>query len=375
MIAKIILNLGLVCVPFFWWAEYNTRDPKMALALAFALALSLICFYKGKMKPFRNIWLLIFLGYLVVGYFFSPKIIFKDLCLIPNFHVWKPYLYIAVFSMMLISVSTMKLTVPDKMFTIKVMSWVGFVMSLYVICQFFGLDQFYKEKIDNVLCITQPHLGGTLGSPTIVASFIAMLVPFAIHLKKWVFVIAMGTAVIMTKSIMSIGAMTGGILFYIFFVYKLRAAAVLLTIIVLLIGYGVKDKTKLLQTSGRITEWKYIVSEIKEDQALTGRGMGSYLYLHLMKHKCKFRQAHNDYLELAHNAGIIGLALFLTSIGYMIYLSFSVQRLNMVFVSSFVIIGLCAFGSFVFQLNPHIYYSIVIAGFLHNKQEGSWVKP
>ena len=58
------------------------------------------------------------------------------------------------------------------------MSWAGFIMAVYVILQALGWDQFFEVKPEqHFKAVTQNGLGGNLGQPTIVAPFLAMIIP------------------------------------------------------------------------------------------------------------------------------------------------------------------------------------------------------
>ena len=50
MLIKALIALGLIITPFIVLSGYDTRDPKMAMALVFALAIGLLAFYKGELK-------------------------------------------------------------------------------------------------------------------------------------------------------------------------------------------------------------------------------------------------------------------------------------------------------------------------------------
>ena len=90
--------------------------------------------------------------------------------------------------------------------------------------------------------------------------------------------------------------------------------------------------------------------------------------------KSTFDKVHNEYLQVMSSMGIIGLGLFIASILFMIKESFLSYFSNIntpevvTLLCSFVCISLIAFGTFVWQISPHNFYTVVIVGLLHNRR-------
>ena len=394
-IVKLLINLGLVVIPFFIWPGYDTRQPKMALALMIALALSLLVIFNGSIKRFKNYWLLIFIGYLPINIYLAPKI--EIILLRSNvgaFWVWKPIFFIVVFSLMLIAISSIKFSRKDIGTMFNIMVWCGFIMSLYVLSQWSYVDQFFVDNAyaANWNLIDNNRLGGTLGNPTIVSPFIAMIVPIALYLKRYIKAFVMCLAVYITHSQVAIGALIIALLFLIGAKGKKRLIASCLTLLivfsVLVGGYFKSPKIKdFVNDNRRFQVWSMIVKDLTtpiiKDSHLTypftGFGIGSFGYTFHIKHRNNFLQAHNEYAELGYNTGLIGLILFLCGIGYMIRTNFSFRdvwkgradRYRMTLLSSFICIALSACGTFSFQLGAHVFYVIIICGLLHNNKGGS----
>jgi O-antigen ligase len=78
-------------------------------------------------------------------------------------------------------------------------------------------------------------------------------------------------------------------------------------------------------------------------------------------------------LQVFSEAGFVGLFLFLAAIGYMLkqvfyaYLDEFNRKEVVALFSSFLCIGLVAFGSFPWQIAPIIYLTIIVVGLLHNQ--------
>lgn len=390
MIITALISLGLVIVPFFLPRGYDCREPKMALAIGIALSLGLWGLYKGILKPIKNIWACLFIGFLPLSVLMAPgtlqlKLFGADLTL---FWVWKPLYIIMVFFLMFLTVSSYEFKAKEIKVILTIMSWVGFLMSFYMILQFFYIDQFVRNLYGSNFNL-MGRVGGTIGQPTLVSAFVAMVIPIAIYLKKYIFAIIMFIAVCLTRSQVSIGAMVFSLMFLYGMTGKKQFISMIsLSIILgslLIADYVIRKESGIVSLSGRAKGWEQTYKDITEpfvkgDEAghgITGYGIGSFHYLHRLKHHSNFAQAHNEYLELCFNTGIVGLGIFLCAIWYMVRINISFKDIfnkkvnwyRACLLSSFVCIGTAAGGNFVWQIAPMAFYTITIAGLLHNKGE------
>lgn len=391
MIEKYLIVFGLAIIPFFNLSGSKTREPKMLLAVAFAFAITLFAVYYGKLKPLKNRWLLLFVGYLFFSVLLAPKP-FIDLwgLQVKNFWVWQPMFKIIVFFFMFVAVASIEWRAKDISLFLNTMVWAGFIMAVYAVIQFLRLDQFFYVIPDRGVT-TMPHIGGTLGNPTVMSSFIAMLVPIAFYLKRYWKALAIIIAVCLTCSQVAIGAMVISLMVLVAVKNKrtIVVTGAILLAVVLFLGIGYFKSSRInafIGDNGRFSHWEQIAKDLnspinagsKKKYPLTGLGMGSFKYIYHLKHKNSFHQAHNDYLELAYNTGLIGLILFLCAIGYMLKQNFSlkavrlgkINKYRLHLLSSFICVSICAGGTFVFQLGSHIFYTIVVAGLLSSTQRG-----
>ena len=106
MLIQALIIFGLVTIPFLLIPGYDTREPKMALALTVALAAGLVAIYQGKLRPFRNKWILIFLAYLLLSIRFAPTLITAK---VPNLWSWKPAFEMLTFALLVMTVAGLKL--------------------------------------------------------------------------------------------------------------------------------------------------------------------------------------------------------------------------------------------------------------------------
>jgi hypothetical protein len=390
MIINTLIALGLIITPFIVLTGYDTRMPKMAAALVFALALSLWVLYKGHIKPFANKWVLIFIGYLLLNIYLSPKpdIILFDIR-VGNIWVWQSVSYIIIFSLMLISTASIEFKPQDIKRLLNIMVHCGLVMAVYCILQALCLDQFFKSiggGTDSLLYANQ--IAGTLGNPTIAAPFMAMLIPLALYLKRYIFAVIMALATILTMSQVGIGAMAVSLLFYFAVKSKRNLIIAVSTGIIAISAYAfICPVRATINDSYRFGAWKTMTEDMVKPNPgarypITGIGTGSFGYTFHVKHArheihSTFIQAHNEYLELFWNTGLVGLDLFLCAMFYVWKQNFSIKAVlsstanqyRMALLSSFLCISICAGGTFVFQIGTTIFYTILIVGLLTNTSE------
>ena len=370
---RFLLSLGLIVTPFITIRGMNTRDPKMIAAIAIAMALGLLGIFNGT-KPFKNKWVLAFVGFLLVNIFLCPKP-----AIVGAFWAWESLSKILIFLLMFLSVSSMNLDLKNKKNIINIMVWVGIAMSAYCILQSFGIDQFFADAATQARLHTPSYkICGTLGHPTLVSAFIAMIIPLSFYLKKYWASALMLVAVIITKSDIAAGALVLSLIFYIGLRNKKTAiiTAILTTILAsaLTFAYVTTPFKAYIKDSGRFAMWadvfkstnKPAINGLKQKYPITGIGIGSFGKIYHTKDKNNtWYQAHNEYLETYYNTGVIGFILFM--LGWMTFFKrrniFSNQY-NKYLLTSFFCISVCAAGTFPWQLGAHAYYTITILGLL-----------
>jgi len=382
--------LGLAIIPFYelllsLLVPHNfpvfmpdTRIGKEYIALGFMLASSLVVLFKDGIKPVQNKWLLIFVGFIFLSIFRAPDFILENG--LRNFWMWQPAAY-AIIILLFISVVASVDALNHDMIKNTIVG-VGCAMAIYVFVQLAGLDPlFFVNDREDTKFLRAAALGGMLGQPTLVAPFIGMCIPFALVEGRWVISILMLTAVILTQSAVGVVATIAGVMVVLFF----KSPRVFLALGIVcagIFGFAIyKDRlntgNEFFNSSGRLGIWKHIVKDIQEPphaktnkiHALTGFGPGSYRYVFVTKHQTEFVRAHNEYLEMIYNIGIIGFVLFgifvwslWSDLAGRIFYDDTVLALW----ASFIIIALAALGTFVWQLAAHMFYTAVILGSILN---------
>lgn len=360
----------------------NTRTHKEMMAITIALAIGLSALYRG-VEPFKNKWLFFFILCQLITINLMPKI-----PLVINgidnsgFWVWKPLFEVICFLLMGIAISSFKFSNFEIRYILSAMFYVGLFQAVYVISQTAGFDQFFLSKPREIIgSVGFPERTGFLGQPTLVASFIAMCIPIGIYLKKYYFTLTLIIAILLTHSTMAIGAVFVGLISYISLRNPTRAVPIIA--VSGIIGFvGILSGIIKFFDNGRFVAWKSIISDMANttikgyngsDFSIFGHGLGSFTYLSTAFDAQRFAQAHNDYLEIFYCCGIVGIFFFLTAMVFLIkqiyqtYLKKENTRMIISLFCSFLIISICAFGSFVWQLGGHIFYTVVIVGLLLNE--------
>ena len=418
----ILLKIGIVLLPFyellarlFPYATVHTPDTRIAksfIGIWISLAIGVFAFYSGEIRKCTNIWILFFLLFIPLNIHMAPQYHFNINGVdSPNYWVWKPFVMYLSYFIMFMYVQSLNITKDIINDIFSTMVWCGFIMSVYVIVQNLGWEQFFDIRLgDSFRSVTKPATVGTLGNSTLISPFIAMIIPIALYLKRitctipyhnrpiftissWIVVPTLIYAVIASQSNMAIGAMVVSLIFYSCLRWKMRA--VFAIYLALMLSFSVLNgmrhlnpqkfnaiKTQLTTTSGRVKVWKDIIriskeeklgSSVKTRHPFTGTGIGSYQVLIQKLTETIFGQAHNDYLQILVTMGMGGLVLFLMSILYMLRSAmyafideFNKPEIIALFCS-FLCISLAAGGTFVWQIAPIIFLTVIIVGLLHNR--------
>ena len=386
MVERILISIGLIATLVLPVFNIYGRSARMGISIFMALALCLWGFYSGKIKAIKNRWLLFFLLFLLVSTWQAPKVqaVMGDMS-IQNPWAWKTMFIYLVFFGMFAFISSNPFSKKDKDFILKIMVWCGFIVSLHCLAGFFGHTQWLRVIDSRVkVYLTQPHMGSVLQHPTLVSIFIAMLVPLALYLKKWLMATVMVITVCLTFSHAAIGSMVVSLLCLLGMRNKKWFISVIIILVLsssfLIIGYNTHPKIKKFANSnGRYEIWKNIVEDLKkpfpkEDEraySFTGFGPGSFRYLYHIQHKAsrddvRTFEAHNAYMQILSEKGKIGLIFFLLAL-FSYFKSVRITQENKYLLSSLICILVGAGATFALQIAPIDFYACMIAGLLINK--------
>lgn len=386
---KLLIILGIIIIPFYEIflkalpfvvsVAPDARCTKEIIAMVFALSIGLLAVFRGEIKPFRNKWLLLIPVYLLFNLIMAPHSdLFINNVEVGDFYFWQPFAEVLCFGLMIIAISSMEIQF-DEVFRVMVIC--STVMAGYVVLQGLGLDQFwYVKQGQQFETVRGRVLGGNMGQPTLVASWMVMMVPLAIYIKKYWMAGLIVVACLMTKGAMV--AMALGLIFIMIIVYLSQGygkfiiawlvSLALLALFVVAVNPKIRNQA-ISRMDGRYEVWTNMVKDIRNGQIedghkypITGIGFGRFPFIFPDKHKLQFMQAHNDTLEFIYNCGLIGGFLLLAGIFVMIK-GIEITPLSFSVIMSFVAVFFCSLGSFPFQLGAHQFYSAILVGILNGE--------
>ena len=389
---KALLYLGLLVTPFVFIPGLDVRDVKMPCAVFFSTILIAAGFYFQDVKRLDNKWLWALLAYIPVSIYFAPiPEIWLNGIDVTYFWCWEPYLQITLFALTVVVIAGYEFTHKDVNVLFNLFFYCGLATAGYMVLQYFGHDQFFKPV--DAFIDGKGHVSGFIGNPTHAAPFVAMTLPFAILLRRWVAVPVFVTAIFMSNSQMAYGSMFVSMLFYMGTRGPRRLYAAAIILIMGLVALGVNTAyappgKRFLQDNERIHHWTQILKDVRNpltkdaEQAypFTGRGLGSFKYVYHIEHPGgkntpnRFHQAHNEYLEFLYSTGAVGLFLLVMAIYATIKRRLRIRDIfdgmidekDAALMAGFLCIVLNAGGTFVFQIGTTAFYTVVFAGLLHN---------
>jgi len=352
-----LLNIGFLLLTGLPILIQCTQHTKTQVFMLISLVLCLRAFYKGSLKT-NNLFLLFALLSLVFTWRYG----------LINEHM--PYLLILLAVGYYLGISR---KTAEK--SLKWIMWGVFGVACYGILQGLGFESLFIENFNNPNALPTPswRMGSTIGNPTYLGAFVACMIPIAIRERNWWCTGVYVLCVFMTKSDMAIGAMLASLLCIPFMVN--RKMFIYGCILALLLGANIyvhKDKVlPYVNDSGRVGHWERIVKasfkgrkvintktgyKTRKKYNLFGYGAGSFKNLYPKKMTNEnFKRAHNEYLQMYWEFGIVFLVLFLCSISYCLVYGYDIYT-----KSAIICLCLNAFGLFVWQLAPIQFLSIYI---------------
>ena len=365
-------------MPFTVSTSPDSRCTKEILAMVFALSIGLLAVFYGQIKPFKNKWFLLIPIYLLFNLSMAPHFdLFINNVESGNFYFWKPFAQVICFLLMIIAISSSEINI-EKILNVMVIC--GTVMAGYVVMQKLGLDQFWVARQGQQFeGVHGRVLGGNLGQPTLVASWMVMMVPIAFHLKRFWMAWLIVAACLLTQGAMVIISLLSILTIAIFYFNpQLRKSivgifAILLISVSALLYFNSSFRSKIDERmDGRSTVWTNIIKDIRHGQIdglhkypITGVGLGRFAFIFPDKNKSPFHEAHNDTLEFIYDCGIAGAFLLFAGLLFMAR-NIPVNGLSFSVGLSFIAIFICSLGCFPFQLGAHQFYASVLVGLLHN---------
>jgi len=416
-----VLAFFLFAVPFFTWQGWadGIRFPKENLSIIGFLAIIGTSFSLYRLRPFKNKWLFLFLGWCflltIINFYLIPVYLEKVVLDMPtSFIAYKELFYITLITLTIVCLASIipkERRVKDfRFFEInfketldfqaiaKVVSWVVIIVSVYSFIQALGLDEIYRCADPSTGWVAQTPLTldpikklsvgdmsrrsvATMGNPSILAVFVSMCLPLCLYLRQKLGYIAFlsGLGVIgLTLSFTAILGLIAGLTVYLWFNHKkiLLWLLVLAIPITFYLSGSQKFEHKLkhfLNPTGRVEvhkeAWKLIV-----EKPMFGFGLGSFEYLigsnpHVLSrlNNQSWKELHDEYGQIWFTTGFIGLTLFL---GFIVS---SVRQFlknitdeSVALLASLTVFLVMSFGYFNFRVAPISFYGAVFTGLFLN---------
>lgn len=172
----------------------------------------------------------------------------------------------------------------------------------------------------------------------------------AIGYRMWAYVPAAAFGIVVTDSRLALIAAIAGALvlmrrwpaFFIAFTAGLASAAAF-------VYFDSEDAARLISLNDRLAFWQVTAANL----SWVGYGFGSYPSLFPL-----WEHAHNEFLEVAFEVGVIGAGLLIAVFAYALRSSDDVAR------AAFVSLLVCCLGSFPLHLPTTAYLAALLAGYL-----------
>lgn len=243
----------------------------------------------------------------------------------------------------------------DKIY--KTFCFIAIVQSVYVLLQFLQLDQFFLNisHLINNQKVSWPV--GLWANEALVSWCIAICSPFFLRFKEPRFKVGYGVcfmACLATKCSAGIVAFILGFIFWLFFTKGRKYAIILLVCLSLFGAWALQSGkfTYYFNPTHRFEVWKKAI-DIYKEKPITGRGLGSFR-MEFYNLAPEFRsdghwaQAHNDYIQVLYEHGLVGLGILL-SLMWITFLSFWRKRVGLIPVTSLFVMAMLAFWGFPFR--------------------------
>uniref|UniRef100_A0A6M3L1S2 Putative O-antigen ligase n=1 Tax=viral metagenome TaxID=1070528 RepID=A0A6M3L1S2_9ZZZZ len=263
---------------------------------------------------------------------------------------------IVLFGMFYFALHNIKL---DRDLIYKTFGFIAVFQSVYIILQHFQLDQFFHNisYLSNTNPVRMCWPVGLWGNEALVSWCIALCAPYLLAYKQLRFKVGYGLcgiAILLTKCSAGIAGFILGYIFWLFFNKKRYSRLLAVTLIIVILSVG-----GLGYTSGKLAEyfnpthrfqvWKKTI-ELGKQHGITGWGIGSYRQL-FFRQAPEFQddghwaQAHNDYVQLFYEQGIIGVGI-IVSLLWIAFLQFWRKRKGLIPMTSLVALSIIAFFGF-----------------------------
>ena len=362
---NILFLILLVGLP---WANFlfNKFDIWSAQGLFFQLGILIIfsCsfFLKPKSKEIRNYPLGTFVlwsGLITLFYWTIYMLKTKQypiMIFLPFFNL----LCVVLFYKLAVEYLTEK----DIARILKGLSISVFVVLCYCILQILNLDQFYTAVYDKqglaLGTIGQDALVGTIGNATHLAGYLAICQPLFFK-KNWFNGIALTIlwfVIIMTKSASGLCVALAVLWFWLLLKKQYKWFLFIIIICLIPVTLYWQRIPEFIDPAGRLSIWK-ILLKIFKTRPITGWGLGMVRAMNI-KEAGTWSHAHNEYLQVAVELGIVGLGIVVWGIVDYFRRFWKLRNDDLAIKMAEIFFGFCLLGLFLFPAHLFLMATIGI---------------
>jgi hypothetical protein len=365
------LCLGFSFYPFIPESILNYWVCKDFLALLFAGIIFSISINKQGLRAQSNPWPAILVGYIVIHNFIVPKFEIENKTdrMIVTLWEYLPIAFSLVYYLFFLSIQNICVTSRRKQVLMRTLMWIGFLSAVYLVFQFFGLDERQDlNTFTDTKSTDSASLTSFLTHPNYAGSFVAMCIPFALYFQRWWMSALMAVSVVLTQSHIAIGGLVLGVAFYAWFSMNLSYRWLFLVCYFLLFSlYGVLNHVGILGfpiDNGRLNVWFLMWEDIKQ-LPLFGHGFGSFRILFQVEHGINWAAAHNELWQFIYECGFVGGMILISGCWKILedaFIEIKENGIMLALCASFIITLVCSFGQFIYQLEPFRFVTIAIVG-------------
>lgn len=207
----------------------------------------------------------------------------------------------------------------------------------------------------NSLSLAYSGVSGLIGQPNITGAYLAICLPIFLVYYRWALGLVI-VALVMTKCNGAMIAGMAGIAFYYLFTAKAKQTVLVISLVLILaVGFCFIDKPDY--SSRLIIAKEVICKQMTGWSILTGHGLGSFSRAKINVSKSGnatswMAQAHNEYIQVYFELGLIGLAIILGFIGSLIIrFTKTFIRTNTVMIISSSLVSLIILSSLSFNFH------------------------
>ncbi len=308
-----------------------------------------------KNETFKNKWLSLILIYCSISfawYFYIPLLTGKmGEKLIWNLWVIRPFINVLLGFWIIQTLVEYSDNLQRWVNMAKVLCWIAFGFSLYVIIQILGLDPIFN----NELVKFNGNLKGMsfLGNANLTANYLAVLSPLCLIFKglryKIIYILCFA-GILISNSALSLLAFLFGLFAYLLLNKKWK---LLLLLILSTAIFVVARKLNFFSFSGRFILWGQ-AAEYCKNTLWVGKGLGNFATHQYKSLGQVALSPHCELLQILHDGGIIMVSLvgiyFIDLFKRIFFAKMNILLIG--FICAFLVYIVVSFGSFPLRIAP-----------------------